>query len=152
MPVSAEAELALRRAAEKGLIAYKPGDPDFSLSETARLSLEQKAALEMIRKQVLGPEGATGVQDCINSAFFKLLNMIVVYPVEDPERLTDHSGNVLPDAVLVQKGSTLKDLAMKIHTDLGEHLLYGVNARNNMRLGESHVLNNGDVVSVVSSS
>ncbi len=152
LPVSAEAELALRRAAEKGLISYKPGDADFSLNETARLSLEQKAALEMIRKQVLVPEGATGVQGCINSAFFKLLNMIVVYPVEDPERLTDHSGNVLPDAVLVQKGSSLKDLAMKIHTDLGEHLLYGINARNKMRLGESYVLNDGDVVSVVSSS
>jgi len=129
-----------------------PGDKDFSVSEGARLSVGQKAALEMIRKQVLAPEGATGVQDCINSAFFKLLNMIVVYPVEDPERLTDHSGNVLPDALLVQKGSTLKDLALKIHTDLGEHLLYGINARNHMRLGESYVLNNGDIVSVVSTS
>lgn len=152
VPVSAEAELALRRAAEKGLISYKPGDRDFVLSESARLSPDQKAALEMIRKQVLVPEGSTGVQDCINSAFFRLLNMIVVYPVEDPERLTDHSGNVLPDAVLVRKGSTLKDLAMKIHTDLGEHLLYGINARNHMRLGESYVLSDGDVVSVVSSS
>ncbi|MBO0888925.1 redox-regulated ATPase YchF [Candidatus Bathyarchaeota archaeon] len=150
--VSAEAELALRRAAEKGLISYKPGDSDFTLNDSARLSVEQNAALEMIRKQVLVPEGATGVQDCINSAFFKLLNMIVVYPVEDPERLTDHSGNVLPDAILVQKGSTLKDLAMKIHTDLGEHLLYGINARNHMRLGESYKLNNGDIVSIVSAS
>jgi ribosome-binding ATPase len=152
VPVSAEAELALRRATEKGLIDYKPGDSDFSVKESGRLSGEQRAALEMIRKQVLVPAGATGVQDCINSAFFKLLNMIVVYPVEDPERLTDHSGNVLPDALLVPKGSTLKDLAMKIHTDLGEHLLYGINARNHMRLGESYVLNNGDIVSVVSTA
>lgn len=152
VPVSAEAELALRRAAEKGLISYKPGDRDFVISESARLSPDQKAALEMIRKQVFVPEGSTGVQDCINSAFFRLLNMIVVYPVEDPERLTDHAGNVLPDAILIHKGSTLKDLAMKIHTDLGEHLLYGINARNHMRLGESYVLNDGDVVSVVSSS
>jgi ribosome-binding ATPase len=152
VPVSAEAELALRRAAEKGLISYKPGDHDFALNEAGKLTPEQKTALEMIRKQVLGPEGATGVQDCINIAFFKLLNMIVVYPVEDPERLTDHSGNILPDALLVQKGSTLKDLAMKIHTDLGEHLLYGINARNKMRLGESYLLNNGDVVSIVSTT
>jgi ribosome-binding ATPase YchF (GTP1/OBG family) len=152
VPVSAEAELALRRAAEKGLIHYKPGDHDFSVNGGAKLSDEQKAALEMIRKQVLAPEGATGVQECINSAFFKLLNMIVVYPVEDPERLTDHSGNVLPDALLVPKGSTLKDLALKIHTDLGEHLLYGIDARNHMRLGESYVLNNGDIVSVVSTA
>jgi ribosome-binding ATPase len=152
VPVSAEAELALRRATEKGLIVYKPGDSDFSVREDSRLSQEQNAALEMIRKQVLVPAGATGVQESINSAFFRLLNMIVVYPVEDPERLTDHSGNVLPDAFLVPKGSTLKDLAMKIHTDLGEHLLYGINARNHMRLGESYVLNNGDIVSVVSAA
>jgi ribosome-binding ATPase len=152
IPVSAEAELALRRATEKGLINYKPGDADYSVKEGAKLSDEQRAALEMIRKQVLAPEGATGVQESINSAFFKLLNMIVVYPVEDPERLTDHSGSVLPDALLVQKGSTLKDLAMKIHTDLGEHMLYGINARNKMRLGESYILKNGDVVSVVSTA
>ena len=149
---SAEAELALRRAAEKGLISYKPGDHDFSPGPTGKLTPQQEAALDMIRKQVLLPNGATGVQECINSAFFKLLNMIVVYPVEDPERMTDHSGNVLPDAVLIQKGSTLKDLALRIHTDLGEHILYGVNARSSMRLGESYVLNDGDIVSIVSAS
>src|SRR5438094_8896761 len=91
VPVSAEAELALRRAVEKGLISYRPGDPDSSVNASAKLSPEQKAGLEMIRKQVLAPEGATGVQECINSAFFKLLDMIVVYPVEDPERWTAHS-------------------------------------------------------------
>jgi ribosome-binding ATPase YchF (GTP1/OBG family) len=152
VPASAEAELALRRAAEKGLISYKPGDSDFSPGPNAKLTAQQDAALEMIRKQVLSPNGATGVQECINSAFFKLLNMIVVYPVEDPERWTDHSGNVLPDAILVQKGSTLKDLALRIHSDLGEHILYGVNARSGMRLGESYVLNHGDIVSIVSAS
>ena len=151
VPVSAEAELALRRAADKHLISYRPGDPDFAVT-SPDLRPQQKDALEMIRKQVLSVEGTTGVQDCINNAFFKLLNMIVVFPVEDPERKTDHSGNILPDAILIQKGSTLKDLALRIHTDLGENLLYGVNARNGMRLGEGHVLNNGDVVSIVSAS
>jgi ribosome-binding ATPase len=152
IPASAEAELALRRAAEKGLISYKPGDPDFSPGTSVKLSPQQEAALEMIRKQVLAPNGATGVQECINSAFFRLLNMIVVYPVEDPERMTDHSGNILPDAILIQKGSTLKDLALRIHTDLGEHILYGVNARSGMRLGESYILNDGDIVSIVSTA
>ena len=152
VPSSAEAELALRRAAEKGLISYKPGDADFSAGPMAKLTPQQDAALEMIRKQVLAANGASGVQECINSAFFKLLNMIVVYPVEDPERMTDHAGNVLPDAILIQKGSTLKDLALRIHTDLGERILYGVNARSKMRLGESYVLSHGDIVSIVSAS
>jgi ribosome-binding ATPase len=53
---------------------------------------------------------------------------------------------------LIQKGSTLRDLALRIHTDLGEHILYGVNARSSMRLGESYVLNDGDIVSIVSAS
>src|SRR6266702_2321552 len=92
LPVSAEAELALRRAAEKRLIEYKPGDPDFRLPNTGAVSAEQKAALEMIREKVLNPVGSTGVQACINSAFLDLLNMIVVYPVENPEKFSDHAG------------------------------------------------------------
>ncbi len=152
VPVSTEAELALRRAAEKGMISYKPGDRSFSLLGLVTLSVEQKTALETIRERVLDVFGTTGVQDCINSAFLRLLNMIIVYPVEDPEHFTDHSGNVLPDALLVPKGTTLSELASKIHTELGNSLLYGINARNNMRLGESYVLKDGDVVSMVSAA
>ena len=152
VPVSAEAELALRRAAEKGLIQYKPGDHDFSVNPKAELTPEQKTALEMIMMRVLQPAGTTGVQECINSAFLRLLNMIVVYPVEDPEHLTDHSGNVLPDALLVPRGTTMKELASRVHTELGEHFLYGVNAQGGMRLADSYVLKDGDVVSIVSAA
>ncbi len=152
VPVSAEAELALRRAAERGFIQYKPGDRDFTVRHDAALSPEQQTALEMIRTRVLKPSGTTGVQECINSAFFRLLSMIVVYPVEDPEHLTDHAGNVLPDALLVRRGATIKELASIIHTELGEKFLYGINARGGMRLGESYVLSDGDVVSIVSTA
>src|SRR5207249_10056180 len=51
IPVSAEAELALRKAAEKRLIEYKPGDADFRLLDPRAVSPEQKAALEMIREK-----------------------------------------------------------------------------------------------------
>ena len=152
VPVSAEAELALRRAAEKGLIQYKPGDHDFSVNPKSELTPEQKTALEMIMMRVLQPAGTTGVQECINSAFLRLLNMIVVYPVEDPEHLTDHSGNVLPDALLVPRRTTMKELASRVHTELGEHFLYGVNAQGGMRLADSYVLKDGDVVSIVSAA
>jgi ribosome-binding ATPase YchF (GTP1/OBG family) len=152
IPVSAEAELALRRAAEKRLIEYKPGDPDFGLPDAGAVSPEQKAALEMIREKVLKPIGSTGVQACVNSAFLDLLNMIVVYPVENPEKFSDHAGNVLPDAYLVPKGTTLKELALKIHTEIGEQMLYGINARNGMRLSDNYVLKAQDVVSIVSAS
>src|SRR5207247_255063 len=75
VPVSAEAELALRRAVEKGLISYRPGDPDFSVNASAKLSPEQKAGLEMIRKQVLAPEGASGDIVSVGSASVKLLDL-----------------------------------------------------------------------------
>ncbi len=152
LPATSEAELALRRAAEKGLIDYHPGDNDFAINAKATITAEQKAALEMIRDRVLKTFGATGVQDAINAAFFKLLDMIVVYPVEDSERFTDHNGNVLPDAYLVPRGTTLKQMATMIHTELGEHLLYGVNARDKMRLADTYSLKDGDVVSIVSST
>lgn len=152
IPVCAEAELALRRAAEKGLVAYKPGDASFLAKEGIVLTPEQEAALEMISQRVLKPYGNTGVQDCINEAFFRLLDMIVVYPVEDAEKMTDHSGNVLPDAFLVQRGTSLGQLALKIHKELEESFLYGLNARDGMRLGESYILKDGDVVSVVSAA
>jgi len=152
LPVSAEAELALRRAAEKRLIEYKPGDPDFRVPSVSAVSAEQKAALEMIREKVLKPAGSTGVQACINSAFLDLLKMIVVYPVENPEKFSDHAGNVLPDAYLVPSGTTLKELALEIHTEIGEQMLYGINARNGMRLSDNYVLKAQDIVSIVSAA
>ena len=152
IPACAEAELALRRATEKGLINYHPGDSDFVIRSKAQLSPEQKTALEIIRDRVLNVQGTTGVQNAINSAFFKLLDMIVVYPVEDPERLTNHDGEVLPDAYLVPRGTTLKQMASMIHTELGAQMLYGVNARDKMRLADTYLLKDGDVVSIVSAA
>jgi len=152
IPACSEAELALRRATEKGLINYHPGDRDFTISSKAQLSPEQKTALEIIRERVLNVQGTTGVQNAINWAFFKLLDMIVVYPVEDPERLTNHDGEVLPDAYLVPRGTTLKQMASMIHTELGAQMLYGVNARDKMRLADTYLLKDGDVVSIVSAA
>ena len=152
IPACSEAELALRRATEKGLINYHPGDRDFTISSKAQLSPEQKTALEIIRERVLNVQGTTGVQNAINSAFFKLLDMIVVYPVEDPERLTNHDGEVLPDAYLVPRGTTLKQMASMIHTELGAQMLYGVNVRDKMRLADTYLLKDGDVVSIVSAA
>jgi hypothetical protein len=149
IPCCAEAELALRRAAEKGLIRYLPGDKDFEVKDPASLIDRQKKALEIVRDKVL-QHRTTGVQEAINTAFFKLLNMIVVYTVEDAERLSDHNGRVLPDARLVPKGTTAKELAYIIHTDLGENFIHAVDAKTRMRRGEDHVLQDRDVISIIS--
>ena len=150
IPACAEAELALRRAAEKKLIDYRPGDCNFKVSMPEKLSESQINALETIREKVLMDFGSTGVQEAVNTAFFKLLSMITVYPVEDLEHLSDHRGRVLPDAYLVPYGTTARQLAFIIHTELGEGFIYAVEAREKKRVGEDHVLKDRDVVSIVS--
>ncbi len=150
VPVCAEAELALRRASEKQLIDYRPGDCNFRINEPERLSETQRKALETIREKILLGLGSTGVQDAVNTAYFRLLNMITVYPVEDLEHLSDHSGRVLPDAYLVPYGTTARQLAYIVHTELGEGFIYAVEAREKKRVGEDYVLKDRDVVSIVS--
>jgi ribosome-binding ATPase YchF (GTP1/OBG family) len=150
VPCTAEAELALRRAAEKGLIDYRPGDSNFNILKTESLTEAQKKALQTVKEKVLIKFGTTGVQEAINMAYFKLLNMIVVYPVEDIEKLADHKGNVLPDAYVVPYGTTARQLAYLIHTEMGEGFIYAVEARERRRIGEDYVLRDRDVISIVS--
>lgn len=148
VPCSSEAELVLRRAAEKKLIEYIPGDKDFKI--IANLAEPQRKALELIKEKVLDKWGSTGVQETINLTFKELLDMITVFPVEDERSLSDKKGNVLPEALLIKKGSTAKDLAFKIHTDLGEGFLYAIDVKRGLRIGSDHVLNDGDVIKIIS--
>jgi ribosome-binding ATPase YchF (GTP1/OBG family) len=150
IPCCAEAELALRRAAEKRLIEYKPGDSNFKIVQPEKLTENQIKALETIREKILTNNGSTGVQQVINTAYFKLLNMITVYPVEDLEHLANHNGQVLPDAYLVPYGTTAHQFAYLIHTELGEGFIYALDARERKRIGEDAVLKDRDVVSIVS--
>jgi ribosome-binding ATPase YchF (GTP1/OBG family) len=150
IPASAEAELVLRRASEKQLIDYKPGDKDFKIIHPEKLSAGQIRALEQVKEKILKTNGSTGVQEAINIAYFKLLDMITVYPVEDLEHLSDHNGRVLPDAYLVPKGTTAHLFAYVIHTELGENFLYAIDARDKRRIGEDAILKDRDVISIVS--
>ena len=148
VPTSAESELALRKAAKAGLIEYIPGEKEFKILK--ELNQKQKEALDYIKKNVLEVYGSTGVQEALNTAVFEALSMIVVYPVEDERKLTDHNGNVLPDALLVRRGSTPRDLAAMIHTDLAKGFLYAINVKKKMRVGDDYQLQDGDVIKIVS--
>jgi ribosome-binding ATPase len=150
IPVCAEAELALRRAAEKKLIDYRPGDCNFKITSPEKLNESQIKALETIRQKILLGLGSSGVQEAVNTAYFRLLSMITVYPVEDIEHLSDHIGRVLPDAYLVPYGTTARQLAYIIHTELGEGFIYAVEAREKKRVGEDYILKDRDVISIVS--
>ena len=148
VPTSAEYELALRRAASAGLIDYAPGGSSFEIMHPEKLTAAQEKGLEKIRV-FLQERGSTGVQACIEEAVFKLLDLIVVYPVEDEHHWTDKSGNVLPDAFLVPRGSTALDVAFKVHTDLGNHFIRAINARTKMVVGRDHPVQDGDVIKIV---
>ncbi len=150
VPCSAEAELALRRAGEKGLIDYRPGDCRLTVKNSEKLTEAQKRALEIIQEQILYKIGSTGVQAALNTAFFELLQMVAVYPVEDSEHLSDHKGRVLPDVYLVPYGTTARQLAYIIHTELGESFIHAIDIRGKQRIGEDYVLKNRDVISIVS--
>ena len=150
VPTCAEAELALRRATEAGLVDYTPGDSDFTIKEPEKLSKGQINALEKIREKVFKKWGGTGLQKVLDTAFFELLNMIVAYPVENSEKLTNHDGQVLPDCFLVPKGTTAKDFAGVIHTELAESFIYAMNARTKRRLKDTYELENGDIIQIVS--
>ncbi len=150
VPCCAEAELALRRATERQLIDYKPGDCNFKILRPEALSDAQTRALETIRERILLEKGSTGVQEAVNTAFYKLLKMITVFPVEDLEHLSNHEGKVLPDAYLVPYGTTARQLAYLIHTELGQGFIYAVEAREKKRVGEDYVLKDRDVLSIVS--
>jgi ribosome-binding ATPase YchF (GTP1/OBG family) len=149
IPCSAEAELVLRRAAEKGFIRYLPGDEKFEIIDEGKMTSEQRKALKIIEEKVLVKWKGTGVQETINSAIFNLLKMIVVYPVEDANKLSDHHGNILPDALLIREGSTARELAYMIHQDLGDTFLYAIDVRTKHKIGENTPLKMNDIIKIV---
>ena len=149
IPSSAETELLLRKATKAELINYIPGDDNFSGKEGIQLSEQQNNALHLA-KNVLTKIQTTGIQQILNSIIFDVLNMIVVYPVEDETKLMNKQGQILPDARLLKKGSTAKELAFTIHQDIGNGFLHAIDAKTKQRIGADHELKNGDIIKIVS--
>ncbi|WP_138004546.1 redox-regulated ATPase YchF [Halalkalirubrum salinum] len=149
VPATADGELALRRGAEAGVIEYDPGDPEFTI--VGDLSDEQTAGLERIR-EVMDTYGGTGVQTALNTAVYDLLEHLTAFPVQNESKWTDGTGTVLPDAFLLPQGSTPKDLAFAVHTDIGEGYLHAVDARSKRKISDSYELDEGDVIKVVSTN
>jgi len=152
IPACSEAELALRRAQEKGFIQYIPGEETFQVLDESRLTKDQAWALAYVQQKVMTKLMRTGVQFALNSCIFKLLGMNAVYPVEDAKNLADKRGNVLPDVFLVPNGRTAKDLAQEIHSELAARMLYAIDARNGLRLPNDYILRDRDVISIVTAA
>ncbi|HJJ35599.1 MAG TPA: redox-regulated ATPase YchF [Methanocorpusculum sp.] len=151
VPTISAGELALKSASSAKLLHYLPGDAKFTPVDGAKLSAPQIKALTMVAEN-MKKFGSTGVQDVLNRAVFDACGMIIVYPVEDEGKYCNAKGVVLPDALLMPKGSTPRDLAFKIHTDIGNGFLYAVDARTKMRIKDSAELKMGDVIKIVSTA
>ena len=148
IPCSAESELALKEADKRGLVKYTPGERNFEILKESELSDKQKHALEFV-KGLLAKHGSTGVQECLDKAVFELLNYIVVYPVANINKLTDSKGNVLPDAILVPKGTKLKEFASKVHTDFADKFIGGIDFETKRKLGADYEVKDGEIIEIV---
>jgi Predicted GTPase, probable translation factor len=144
----AETELALKKAESVGLIEYVPGDETFTIKNPEKLNAGQKQALDYM-SQKMTAYGGTGIQTCLEKAAFGMLDLIVVYPVEDEGKFTDHFGRVLPDALLMPRGSTAKDMAYKVHSDLGDKFIRAVNAKTKRTIGHDYILQDGDIIKII---
>ncbi|KAB1196179.1 MULTISPECIES: redox-regulated ATPase YchF [Haloferax] len=146
---TADGELALRRAREAGIVDYHPGDDDFEL--VGDVSGAQQKGLERIG-DLMAEHGGTGIQNAIDTAVYDVLDHITVYPVQNESKWTDGTGNVLPDAFLLPRGSTPRDLAYAVHSDIGDGYLHAVDAKSKRRIAEDHELSEGDVIKIVSTA
>ncbi|MCW4050849.1 MAG: YchF-related putative GTPase [Candidatus Bathyarchaeota archaeon] len=146
---SAEAELALRLADKSGLIEYSPGQEKFRVIDEAKLTIEQKKAIDYIEQRVLYKFMRTGIQQALNTLAFKLLKMNMVYPVSDEAKYSDNHGNILPDVHLMHDDATPIDLARTVHSRLAENYILAVDARTGLRLPKDYALRHRDIVKIM---
>ena len=147
MPCMADMELGLRRAASADLISYIPGQNAFEFTNKAALSEPQIKALNHMLER-LSTHNGTGVSTLLDTVLFDELNHIVVYPVQDESHWTDGDGKVLPDAFVVPSGIQAKLLAYKVHSDLGDGFIRGVDGRSRRVVGAEHEMSDGDVLKI----
>ena len=147
---SAETELILKKAAKAKLIDYIPGNEKFVTNKNVDMSTQQKEALTIV-ENIMSKLNSTGIQTALNSAAFRVLKLIVVFPVEDETKLSNKDGQVLPDAKLLPEDATAKNLAETIHQDIAKGFLFAIDAKTKQRIGADHTLKNGDVIKIVSS-
>jgi len=152
IPCSALAEHVLRKYDENKIIRYIPGSDDFEIINKDKLNSKEIDLMIKIKENILKPFNSTGVQDILNHAVFRITNQICVYPVSDTNSYSDNNNNVLPDVFLVKKGTLLRDfVGEKIHSDLAEHFMFGIDARTKKRLGENYELKHNDIIKITTS-
>ena len=107
---------------------------------------QQRNALESIAEKLTWEGG--GIVGLLSEVVFGTLSRKVAYPVQDETHWVDGDGNTLPDALLVEQGTTAKGLAYEVHSDLGDGFIRAVDARNSRVIGADYEVQDGDVISI----
>lgn len=152
IPCSALAEYILREYDERNIINYIPGSTKIDIIDNNKLNEKELGTIQKIKDELFNKFGGTGIQKTLNVMIFDILDQICVYPVSDVGTYSDKSGNILPDVFLIKKGTKLKQfIREKIHTDLADNFMFGIDAKTKRRLGEDYILKHNDVIKIVTS-
>lgn len=152
IPCSALAEHYLRKYHENKIINYIPGSNEFEIIKESKLSENELDMLKNIQGKILNKYGGTGIQQALDYAILTIGNQICVYPVSDINTYSDNKNNILPDVFLIKKGTILRDFVReKIHSELADNFMFGIDAKTKKRLGENYELQDRDIVKIVTS-
>ena len=149
IPVIAEYEYNLKKAAENKIISYIPGEDHFEILDENSLNENQKKGLEIIAKNIK-TLGGTGVQNSLNYAVFDLLKMKPIYPGSE-KSIMGKTQFVIPDCFLIPESATALDFAYRLHTDFGKYFIKAIDVKNKIMVGKDHKLKFGDVIEIISS-
>ncbi|MFB6184335.1 MAG: redox-regulated ATPase YchF [Haloarculaceae archaeon] len=146
VPVSAHAEKALKTAADRGVVDYRPGDDDFE--RRGDVNDEQAAGLETIGEFV-ADYGGTGVQQTLETALFDVLGAVAVFPgAESPQ----DDGTFLQDCFVLPGDATAEHFAYFLHTDIGDGFLHATDVRSGRQIAADRELDHRDVVEITTTN
>ncbi|OXV10609.1 hypothetical protein Egran_01630 [Elaphomyces granulatus] len=148
---SAISEVFLRKLAKQGYVKYvegsefvdtredliEMGDPDGGgLKE---MDEKLKNRIENLKDLVLYRYGSTGVVQCLSRAA-EILGLVPVFPVRNIHTFGSGTGGVFRDCVLVNKNSTVGDIARKI---MGDIPVAYVESSGGVRVSEDEIVEVG---------
>lgn len=142
---SALSELILRTLDQRGIIKYN--FKDFEILKKNELSNEQINALEKIR-ELLKKYNGSFILNVLNALVFDVMQYKVVFPVENENKLSDKKGNILPNAILLEKDAKIIDLAEKIHSEIAKNFLYAIEVKSRKKVGKDYILNHRDIIKI----
>ena len=115
--------------------------------DESKLNPAQINALSSM-KDKLAQSGGTGVAELLSNVLFNALDHVVVYPVADENAWEDSEGRILPDAFVVPNNIEAKQLAYKVHSDLGDGFIKAVDGRSRRVVGADHECSDSDVIKI----